>query len=307
VAEQEGPGEPAGNEPREGSNESAGEDVASPFDEEDGAAAAPPSTTEAGDNSGADQGQAGAGGIDATPAIPVAPLRQPAVPPEPTGAIAAAHEVGPTTAVEARLEAARRPWHLALTGGANLLFVDQPSYVYVGSDELAAGEVALEAEWRWRERLTTAFFVGYAGSDLTQTLFQDFDVDTRLHSLQLGLLVGYRVWDWFMPYVRGTVAVTWSDLQLYSAALTMDGTAQAVGGGATAGLEVSVPRRWMARGFRTAQFTVGMRIEAGYLFLGQFDYATELDGDHLAESTALDLGTIDLQGAALRLNVVASF
>ena len=72
--------------------------------------------------------------------------------------------------------------------------------------------------------------------------------------------------------------------------------------------KLSLPRRWIRAGFRTTEFTIGFRVEAGYLFLGELEVeATNDDEDTLIDHRTASLGTLRLDGAAFNVAGVISF
>jgi hypothetical protein len=201
-----------------------------------------------------------------------------------------------------------RPWHVRVIGDVSPAFFKDPSFDPLASDDVVTfGGGTLEGEWVFAERVPLMIDVGYAGAGSTEMTFDHLTLTYALHSLQVGVLVGYRFRDAVMPYVRGGVALTWMGVTIEGNDDSFEDWVFAAGGYAMAGVELSLARRWMRRVFRSEVFTAGVRVEAGYLYLGSFDFPTTTDDDTLVEHTSPSLGAVRLDGASMRISVVLAF
>ncbi len=220
---------------------------------------------------------------------------------------------GPQATVEVRAEPgeirAPRVWHIRVTGGATQMIVRSESFDAVNSDDrLDLSSVDLGFEWGLLGgTLPLAVHIGYAMATVDEQIFHSMDTSMRVDALQIGVTAGYRLWDVLMPYVRGGVSLTWTDLRIYGQGAELGGDRFAVGGFGMAGFEVQLPRRWLARLFRRGIFTFGFRAEAGYVHLGTMEYEESTDSGGLIEERQVALGALSLGGAAVHFGAFLSF
>jgi hypothetical protein len=188
------------------------------------------------------------------------------------------------------------------------VIVRHPSYDGVSSDDvLARGNVSLSGELNLLRGFTAGFEAGYGGGRVEDTLFQEHPTQTTLHSLELGPWVGYRFWDALMPFARVGFAATWGELRLEEDTSATTAGAFAPGFYASAGVELSLPREWMTNVFGSRIVTFGLRFEAGYTYLGELDFESDLSESDITDRYRSELGTLMLRGASLRTSLVVSF
>ena len=125
---------------------------------------------------------------------------------------------------------------------------------------------------------------------------------TEIHSLSLMPFAGYRLWGFVFPYVRTGFVGSWLELGLSGEGTSRTRQVFAPGFGVAGGLEVSLPRRYALK-----WLTGGVRLEAGYTYLGKFDFPSHGSGGSLVETTWSSLGTLTLRGASLGVSVFATF
>jgi hypothetical protein len=270
--------------------------IAAPWSAETGTEATPPAeetTTQAADEPAA----------DAQPA-PAPTEPEPATPPVVVGEPPA---LGPAVVVEER-QLEPRPWHIRATAGGAGLFARSESLDPLRTDDIVGlASCTLEAEWVLADRVPLVLQVGYGGAEFGATLFQDLQSDFTLHALEIGIQAGYRLWDAFMPFVRGGFVASWGQVRIDGAVGDLEAWAFAPGGYALAGIELGLPRRWMRSLFRSEVFTLAIRFEAGYLFLGDLEYDQQTDDSSLLDRDQVALGTVRLDGATIDGALILSF
>jgi hypothetical protein len=176
-----------------------------------------------------------------------------------------------------------------------------------GDDLLALGTVSLAGELVLFQGLIAGFEAGYGGGRVKDKLFEEYPTETTIHSLEVGPWVGYRFWDALMPYARLGFVGTWCELQLTEESTSMTADSFAPGFYASGGLELSIPRRWMAGVFQSRVATFGIRFEAGYAYFGELAFEDRLSKADISERHRSALGSLTLRGASLRTSLVISF
>ncbi len=201
-----------------------------------------------------------------------------------------------------------RSWHINVLGDATPMFVRHSSFDALEADDsIALVGATVEGGYTLRDAIPIMAQVSYGWAALGEPLFEELQMSLEAHSLQIGVMAGYRFWDAMMPYVRAGLTLTWADLSIDGGGDSVEGRSFAPGFYATAGVELALARRWIERAFRTTQFTIGIRLEAGYTYLGRFEFTEETDESTLVTHTNAQLGTLQLDGATIRLSFLLSF
>lgn len=205
------------------------------------------------------------------------------------------------------LAVSRRLWHIRGLLTATPLWVSHPSFdIYSSSDSMALAGFTLEGEWSFFDRLPVSIQVGYNNADLAGTIFSELETALVIREMVIGAQVGYRLWDSVTPYVRGGLLLSWAQTRIEGGDDVMRQEGFAPGAYAMAGVELTLPRRWIRRMFRTDLFTIGLLVEAGYVFAGRFELAAD-DSSSLVPHNDVALGTLELSGAAMRTGFLLSF
>ena len=216
----------------------------------------------------------------------------------------------PLAGLEVRsvVETSPRNWHINILGEATPMFVQDASFDALQRDDsIALAGATIEGGYAIGDQIPIMAQISYGWMSLGDPLFDDLQPTLEAHSVQIGVLAGYRFWDAMMPYVRAGVTLTWAELILDGVGDSFEEQDFAPGVYAMAGLELALARRWIRRLFRTDQFTLGVRVEAGYTYLGRFEYGGTSDDSTLVTHSNSSLGTLRLDGATMRVGFLISF
>ena len=206
------------------------------------------------------------------------------------------------------VETSPRNWHINILGEATPMFVQDASFDALQRDDsIALAGATIEGGYAIGDQIPIMAQISYGWMSLGDPLFDDLQPTLEAHSVQIGVLAGYRFWDAMMPYVRAGVTLTWAELILDGVGDSFEEQDFAPGVYAMAGLELALARRWIRRLFRTDQFTLGVRVEAGYTYLGRFEYGGTSDDSTLVTHSNSSLGTLRLDGATMRVGFLISF
>lgn len=196
-----------------------------------------------------------------------------------------------------------RPWHIRVEAGFNQMLVRHKSFNTLKEDDsLLMGRIELSGEMRvWRD-LAVGVSGVYHGTAMRSSLFEDFDVTTNVHGFSLTAFTGYTLWEFLFPYVRAGFLGSWVELAIRGELGDSSKRRFAPGLAVSGGLEFRLPRR-----FSLEWLTGGVRLEAGYTYLGDFSFSSHNDTDSLVAKNWSGFGTLTLRGASYGISVFASF
>jgi len=206
-----------------------------------------------------------------------------------------------------------RPWRIRLSAGFSQLIAQSPSLDPLqGDDAYALGGVNVEAELGLVGNTVPVILqVGYLNGQTRGELFDSFEAKSDLHGLAIGLMSGYRLWDAIFGYFRGGGTLSFTRARVDgsgdSPSALATTWARSLGFYPMGGVELTLPRRWMAQVLRHDLLTIGARVEGGYIWLGRFDLEGDEPSESLASHEIADLGTLELSGGAVRVEVLVSF
>jgi hypothetical protein len=203
---------------------------------------------------------------------------------------------------------AARRWHLRLTAQSANLLAKHPSLDVLKSNDLVAlGEISVGAEYTLMDGLVVGARMAYAGGDFDDTVFGEQATSLLLHTAHFGVFVGYRFLDAILVFARGEYVSSWAKTTLTGSEVDFEAWKFASGGYGAAGVEFTIRRRWMKRIFRTWDFTLGLTVEFGYLYAGEFNFTEGVDTSRLVDAYTSSLGRLRLDGFCLRTGLVLSF
>ncbi len=196
-----------------------------------------------------------------------------------------------------------RPWHLRVGAGFNQMLVRHKSFNILREDDsLVMGRLELSGEMVvWRD-LAVGVSGVYHGTAMRSSLFEDFDVSTNVHGFSLTAFTGYTLWEFLFPYVRAGFLGSWVELALQGELGNTSKRSFAPGFTASGGVELRLPRR-----LALPWLTGGLRLEAGYTYLGKFSFSSHEETDSLVDENWSEFGTLTLRGASFGISVFASF
>jgi hypothetical protein len=132
----------------------------------------------------------------------------------------------------------------------------------------------------------------------------------KSHTAQAELNVRYTLTTWLFPHVRGGVGVITSVADFSDAAGSFSASDRSTGatGSLGGGFTLRTPRRlFETRGGHLASLSIGLLVEAGYVFAPTADYTLRPKSNADVEQSSISLGKLEQGGAYLRFLAVVRF